>query len=497
VFADPAQKEWVTQGPDGHLHYQATDKGDTIPDFSHAGYGGGGVALPIVPEKKTVTPSGGDDDTSVIQAAIDDVSSMPLTNGFRGAVLLAPGTFHCAKTITISRPGVVLRGSGSGDKGTVIEMTGDPHLCLQIMGGTIETPKLDPDSGIPITEDYVPVGAQSLTLRSVSGLKAGDSIVIERKLTPAWIHSLGMDTLVRNGQPQTWIHPNQETLYTRTISSIDGNQIHLNVPLPDSIDAHLMAPDVPKVFKVTEAPRLAQCGIESLQINSSPPTGMLTTKNNTSITVDNCEDCWVKDITMKDTLGNIQVMDHARRVTIEGANAFHTATVAKGAGYPADFTLRGTQILFDRSSSTGHGSFYVTTANTQSNLNVVLNCNFYGTDGDGGAIQPHARWSTAMLVDNCNVPDGKIEYINRGTSGSGHGWAMCWGVAWNCTAKSFNMQQPPGDINWCIGCKGDLDKKTGLNDGFSSFGTPVLPKSLYLAQLSERLGADALKNIGY
>jgi hypothetical protein len=495
-IADPSQKEWVTQDNNDHLHYQATSKGDTIPDFSHAGYGGGGVALPDVQVQKTVDPSDGDN-SPAIQAAVDAVAALPLSNGFRGAVLLKPGTFHCETPITLSQTGVALRGSGSGNSGTVIEMTGAPHTCLQILGAPIKYPALDPASGIPITDGYIPTGAQSFTVSGASSLKAGDTILIERKLTAAWIHSLGMDTLVRNGAPQTWIHTDQITRYERKIVSIEGNKISLDVPLPDAIDAQLLAPDTAMVYQVTPPERLSQCGIESLQINSPPPTGMLTTKNNGAILLDNCEDSWVKDITMKDTLNNVQVMDHARRITVEGTNAFHTATVAKGAGYPADYTLRGTQILLDRSSSTGHGSFYVTTANTQSYLNVILNCNFYGDNGDGGAIQPHARWSTAMLVDGCNVPDGKIEFINRGTAGSGHGWAMGWGVAWNCTAKILNFQQPPGVINWCIGCKGDLDKKTGLTDGYFSLGTSVLPKSLYLAQLRDRLGDAALKNICY
>ena len=495
-YADPSSQTWVTQGADGHLHYEATSKGDTIPDFSHAGYGGGGVALPDVPVQKTVDPSDGDN-SPAIQAAIDAVSALPLTNGIRGAVLLKAGTFSCDTPITISQSGVVLRGSGSGDSGTVIAMTGNPHVCLQILGAPVKYPTLDPASAIAITDAYIPTGAQSFSVKSASSIKAGDTLLIQRKLTAAWIHSLGMDTLVRNGAPQTWIHTDQITTYERKVRSIDGNKITLDVPLPDAIDAQLMVPDTAQVYKIAAPERLSQSGIESLQINSAPPTGTLTTKNNGAILLDNCEDCWVKDVTMKDTLNNVQVMDHARRVTVEGTNAFHTATVAKGAGYPADYTVRGTQILLDRCSSTGHGSFYVTTANTQSSLNVILNCNFYGDNGDGGAIQPHARWSTAMLVDGCNVPDGKIEFINRGTAGSGHGWAMGWGVAWNCTAKTLNFQQPPGVVNWCIGCKGELDKKTGLTDGYFSLGTPVLPKSLYLAQLKDRLGDDALKNIGY
>jgi len=59
-------------------------------DFSHAGYMGGGGALPVIGVKKTLQPSGADD-TASIQAALDEVAAMPLEHGFRGAVLLGRG----------------------------------------------------------------------------------------------------------------------------------------------------------------------------------------------------------------------------------------------------------------------------------------------------------------------------------------------------------------------------------------------------------------------
>ena len=95
-------------GPNGKLVYKTTPAGDRILDFSHAGYMGGGVALPDVPVRRTVQPSGqiDGDDTPLIQAAIDEVAKLPLAGGFRGAVLLAPGTFNCAGTVVISNSGV-------------------------------------------------------------------------------------------------------------------------------------------------------------------------------------------------------------------------------------------------------------------------------------------------------------------------------------------------------------------------------------------------------
>src|SRR4051812_46284644 len=69
--------EWVRPGPDGKLVYKTTPAGDRIMDFSHAGYMGGGVALPNVPVKKTAKPSGGKDDAKLIQAALDEVAELP------------------------------------------------------------------------------------------------------------------------------------------------------------------------------------------------------------------------------------------------------------------------------------------------------------------------------------------------------------------------------------------------------------------------------------
>jgi hypothetical protein len=94
------RSQWVHLNRSGKLVYQHLKRGDRILDFSYAGYMGGGVALPQFPVKRRVAPSGGDD-SAAIQAAIDDVSKLPLQAGIRGAVLLAPGRFHCKATLKI------------------------------------------------------------------------------------------------------------------------------------------------------------------------------------------------------------------------------------------------------------------------------------------------------------------------------------------------------------------------------------------------------------
>ena len=99
--------------------------------------------------------------------------------------------------------------------------------------------------------------------------------------------------------------------------------------------------------------------------------------------------------------------------------------------------------------------------------------------------------------------------MNRGEMGSGHGWAIGWAVAWNSTAKTFEMNEPPGSMIWSIGNEGEeVNPPFPVFDGgparaalpaavIESAGKPVKPQSLYLEQLKERLGAAAVKAIGY
>ena len=138
--------------------------------------------------------------------------------------------------------------------------------------------------------------------------------------------------------------------------------------------------------------------------------------------------------------------------------------------------------------------------------NVVLRMTV--PEDDAGAhdnLQPHQRWATGLLVDDANTPTGGIALMNRGWDGSGHGWAVGFGVVWNGVAGSLLIQQPPGAQNWAIGVAGKETSSSApgsdagpLPQGIvDSPGAAVAPQSLYLAQLCERLGPQALTAIGY
>ncbi len=50
----------VNVGAEGKLIYASTEQGDRVPDFSSAGYAGGGVAWPQAPVRVAVGPVSGD-----------------------------------------------------------------------------------------------------------------------------------------------------------------------------------------------------------------------------------------------------------------------------------------------------------------------------------------------------------------------------------------------------------------------------------------------------
>jgi hypothetical protein len=493
-----AEQPWVSLDSSGRLVYRTLPRGDHIVDFSYAGYMGGGVALPNVPSAAVIAPSGGDD-TAAIQHAIDQVSSLPLKNGFRGAVVLAPGMFLCSAALNIEASGVVLRGSGSVSQASTLKMTGEPHVAIAVAGKQ-ELQTVGQDAHI--AEAYVPSGAQSIRLDDASALAAGDTIRITRRTTPQWLHFMGMDRLSRDGQQETWVGDSISTL--RVVTSRQGNELRLDVPLTDSYDKEYLPPEGAEVTKVQVSGRIEQVGIESLHILAPARKVAFTDPLFRAMHLTGVRDGWIRDILIDDTTEGIDVNGDASRITIENVFVRHTTTITSPAK-PADFLLGGTQLLVTNCGSKGNELFYVMTGARNQGPNVVLNCKFLGN----GHVQAHQRWATGFLVDNTQVPDGGIDMMNRGEMGSGHGWTMGWGVVWNSSAASLVIQNPPGAANWSIGTSGaelaapmkimgvrGRDLGPDLPQGFiESRNHRVAPESLYRAQLAERLGADALKGL--
>jgi hypothetical protein len=308
--------------------------------------------------------------------------------------------------------------------------------------------------------------------------------------------------MVRNGKKETWVAGELKT--ERRIARVAGKKLELDVPLTDSYDAKYLGVGGTTVVKVEHTGQITQVGVENLRIVAPAKKIMLYDGHFDALRMKSAMDSWVRDVRIIDTTEAVGLGEDTRRITVDSVNVTQSIPI-QGAAKPADFTAGGTQILFNRCSATGDNVFYVTTGPRVQGPNVVLHCVFHGN----GHVQPHQRWATGFLVDSSEVPEGGIDLMNRGGMGSGHGWAMGWGVAWNNVAKSYVIQMPPGAANWSIGNRGEqvLAKMPTYSPGpplstlpqgiVESQDQPVVPASLYLEQLSNRLGPQAVRNIGY
>jgi hypothetical protein len=497
-----AQSSWVHFGPKGRLVYKTTARGDRIPDFSSSGYRGGGVALPDVPAQITVNPGNLGDDTPQIQAALDQAARLsPRANGIRGAVVLAPGTYFLLGTLQMRRSGVVLRGSGrDGAQASVLELSGAPHLAINIAGRFHRQPL---SAASWLTDRYVPAGATVIHLADASGIQPGDTLEIAKPVTPAWIHFMQMDHLVRYGKPETWLWNAIPVL--RRVASVQGNAVRLEVPLTDSFDARFYDAQAAAVTRVSITGRIAEDGVENLRIVAPPRTLRYRIDPEfDGIALDNVVDAWVRTVTMENMVTAVRIEREAARLTIEDVVVPSQATVTSTAR-AGTFLVIGTQILIDRCSATGDRLSWVETESQSEGPVVVLHSHFFGT----GKVEPHQRWSTGFLVDSSILDYGDLYMRNRGIMGTGHGWTIGWSVSWNNTANNILVQNPPGVLNWSIGDTGyqqtapmPVDRGTPkgppLPSGIvESSGHPVEPASLYLEQLRERLGPQAVAAIGY
>ena len=508
---------WAHPGPGGKLVYETTPAGDHIVDFSYAGYRGGGVSLPNAAVAETLKPSGADD-TAAMQAALDRVAVLAAKSGSPQAVLLAPGTFHLSAPIHLSSSNLVLRGSGTNK--TTLQLTGTPHLGLMLgLNATSPAVKTDqsssgstangtkpPHASTTLSDVYVPSGTRELPVANAKGFSVGDTIFIKHPITPEYRHFMGMDHLVRNGKAEHWVG---EFITTeRRIAAVRGNTLILDVPITDDYDPRFGGGSATTVTAAPGPPRLHDSGVEDLTLTAPSLSVALTDRHFNAIRVDSVQDVWLRNLDIYDTTGFVDVGSTARRVTIDRVNLTERKPItshAKNAG----FSLGGTQTLVMHSSAHADKLFFAITQAQMQGPNVVLDCDFTGDQ----AVEPHQRWATGFLLDNVHVHGGGINFINRGEMGSGHGWAIGWSVIWNSSADEITAQLPPGSMNWVIGSSGERRRQPmptygpdgqGQHGGpdlpeaiYDSWGKPVEPHSLYLQQLKDRLGPQALKNIGF
>jgi len=480
----------VYEGTDGRLVYRTyanegqTNSVNIIPDFSHCGYMGGGVAIPDVPVATTLSPRSGDD-TRMIQDAIDSVSSRsPNANGFRGAVLLRAGRYQVSSTLRITADGVVLRGQGQDVLGTVLEATGHYGYNVISVNGSGELSTIS-STIRPITSPYVPVGTYSIGVGNARGYSVGDWIIVQRTPNQFWIDDLAMG---RFG----WRAVSYHHMYERYVVDITGDRITIDSPMVEVIEDKYGGG---RIFRSNPLSRVSQCGVENLRIESTYTSDTDENHPWNAVVLQDVEDCWVRRVTAQYFAGCcVNMESDSTRVTIEDCAFLDPKSVITGGRrYAFMISPQASHILYQRCYAAYARHSYVT-GHVIPGPNVFVDCYAYNCWLDSG---PHHRWATGTLYDN--IRDSlQINAQNRGPTGTGQGWAGAQQVLWNCRAGSTVCEAPKGAMNFAIGCCGTRNNGLWIDepDGWwEHHGQPVTPRSLYYKQLEDRLGPTAVENV--
>lgn len=477
----------VTLGPDGRLQYRPTAQGDTVPDFSNVGYRGGGVALPAVRKVLILSPPLSGDAQKLIQNAIDQVSKMkPDDRGFRGAILLTKGTYRIPGSLFIRASGVVLRGEGDGEDGTVLLATGTSRrTLLRIEGGPLQPTKLTHT----ITDSYVPVGARSFHVDSTEGLRVGDTIVVERPSTAEWIHAIGMDRIPPRGdggEVQQWEAGYYDLQFERVITAIKGTQVSIDEPLVNSLDAKYGGGTI---TRYTTGKRIEEVGIESLRgdtVYSGPED-----ENHawTFMEFTHVANAWVSNVTgIHFAHSIVLVSGDSKAMTVRNVKSLEPISMMEGERRYPFHIVKGHGLLFYKCQSWNSRHDFVTGSRV-TGPNVFLEGKAYDTVEVG----PHHRWAVGTLFDNIIVRGtGSLSAYNRSNQGSGQGWSGANQVFWNSEAPTMTCESPPTAQNWNVG---SITAKPSRQCMWESLGKPTSIASLYRAQLAQRLGTQALRNL--
>lgn len=474
----------------GVITYNPDSLGNRIPDFSYCGYKASEQAIPDV-EVKVVVPIAKGDATLRIQSALDYVAGLPLdANGFRGAVLLQKGTYEVFGQLRITASGVVLRGSGMDEKGTIIIGAGTGRLALIKIIGKNENIQVG-NGDVKITDAYVPVNATKFKVAlDFSARDIINTIVIHRPSTKEWIAALGTDIFGGGISSLGWKPGDRDLFFDRTITKIEGTSVMIDVPLTTAIDSAFGGATISFYYRKG---RINNTGVENLRCVSTYDKSNLKDEDHrwNAINIENAEDAWVRQITFENFAGSaVSILETSKRVTVEDCKSLHPVSEI-GGQRRYTFLTTGQQTLFQRCyAENGYHDF--ATGYCTPGPNAFVQCESHLPYNFSGAID---SWASGVLFDIVNVDGNALRFGNRGQDGNGAGWAAANSLFWNCTAARIDCYKPPTAQNWSFGSWSQF-----AGDGYwTESNNTITPRSLYYGQLAQRLNknVDNLAQILY
>ena len=432
------------------------------------------------------------------------------------------GYYRIGTPVRIQASGVVLRGEGMGDTGTILIGTGTgrpvgpggpggpggaggaPQGALVVIGGASGTAAKEETKQL-VADDYVPVGSRTLRVMSARGFTPGDTVIVRRIGNQEWIDAVGMNG---NTPASRWRPFNVE--WDRTVTDVQGNAITIDAPITCAIERRWGGGEV---LKYDEGGRIAEVGVENLRaVSEFDPSKRTTEYGNMDrpnyvaeeyyadedhyrdfVIFTNARNGWVRNATALHFVNSmVGTQRGAKWITVQDCVSREPISRRMGARR-FTFALRGQLALVQRcQSDKGRHSFM--TGQPTGSGNVFLDCT---ATTPFSSSEPHEQWATGNLYDNVRAP-----LTARFWKDINIGWAGANTVFWNCEG-SFLVQKPPTAQNYSFGHMGvnavvfniPLQDTSKENGHLESLDRHVSPRSLYLTQLHERLGEAAVRRI--
>jgi len=488
VFRDPQS---------GKLVYTLDNEGHRIPDFSYAGYKNSEEPIPVLPATDTINGPSGGDDQPMIQATLDAIGvRTPNAEGIRGVLLLRAGNYQLNSSLIVEHSGVILRGEGQDASGTVLDF-GSETLGIRFGGGQEDRNwRNTTGTAVDIITNLVRTGDRHFVVADPAEFSVGDQVVIRHLSTADWIEAIhygGVDD-----PNELWEAGDAEITYNRFIQGIQGDTIFIDAPVFNNLDASL---SVSTLQKYDDSDMTQFNGLENLRITFDANKDI----ENYGVIFKQTIDSWAKNVTLLNITRDGFQTNTALRITIDSTEVVGYSHVDRGSWaylYNLDDCSQLVLISHAKASEGRHN--YISNGTSS-----VSGCVFHKVESGNAKYnsEGHRLWSQGLLYDQLEhtgseLPgnDRVLAFMNRGASGSGHGWSTVNSVAWNCDLNGgdFWMQKPPTAQNWSIGTKGNV-----LDKGFAASSQPgeewveepgggeIDIPSLFLAQLEERLQSEA------
>jgi|GEM_PF-4918155 len=358
-----------------------------------------------------------------------------------------------------------------------------------------------------ILQPNVVTGESKIRVQNPRSFSVGDRVMVTKTVNQAWIDYVDVNRTFDLPEDRLWRETAYDMNHERIISRIDGDEIVLDAPMLDTFYEDFGGG---YVAKIDDIDRVSSVGIEDIRIeNNIRPSGSTNhseeqTTNGVVFTF--AENSWIDGLTCRTIVFQcVGLEDFTRHMTVQNSAAIDWSSRITGGrryGFHAQTNVSG--VLFQRLFVDGGRHDYATGRQATGSV-VFLDALSTTTHSD---IGPHHRYATGILFDN--IRGGEMSVQQRGGFGTGHGYSGAQVTYWNSDSLldhttsgrrsriDLHVESAPGSRSFAIGGRADRHR---IFNGGSAFGVNtggaslVTPRSLYLAELEERLGSRAVEAV--